>query len=61
MFVIRSNNSLLRVFDVESDVRQDSTLSPSIFIVLMNAFIVNLRLLDVFVMSTTNMLDVFCM
>ena len=45
--VIRWNNSLSRVFAMESGVRQGSTLSPSIFNVFMNAFIVSLILLDV--------------
>ena len=58
--VICWNNSLSRIFAVESDGRQGSTLSPSIFNVFMNAFIVNLRLLDVGC-HVTNMLDVFCM
>ena len=34
------------MFVVESGVRQGSKLSPAIFDVFMNAFIVNLRLLD---------------
>ena len=45
--VIRWNNSLSRVFAMESGVRQSSTLSPSIFNVFMNTFIVSLILLDV--------------
>ena len=45
--VIRCNNSLSRMLAVESGVRQGGTLSPSICNVLMNAFIINLRLLDV--------------
>ena len=45
--VIRCNNSLSRIFAVESGVRHGSTLSPNIFNAVMNAFIVNLRLLDV--------------
>ena len=45
--VIRWNNSLSRMFAVKSGVRQGRTLSPSIFSVFMDAFIVNLRLFDV--------------
>ena len=41
--VICMNTSLSRKFAVASDVRQGSTLSPSIFNVSINAFIVNIR------------------
>ena len=50
MFVLYVGIILSRMLAVKSDVRrvrQGSTLSPSIFNVFMNAFIVNLRLLNV--------------
>ena len=59
--VIRWNNSLWRMFSVKSGVRQDSTLSPSIFYVFMNAFIVSLRLLDVGCHINYQFFGFFCM
>lgn len=45
--VVKWNGSLSRVFTVGSGVRQGSCLSPVIFNMFMNAFIVNLRQNDI--------------
>ena len=59
--VIRLNNSLSRMFAMKSDARQGSTLSPSIFNSFVNAFIVNLRLLDVGCHVYHQFVGFFCM
>ena len=41
--VVKWNGSLSRVFSAGSGVRQGSCLSPAIFNMFMNAYIVNLR------------------
>jgi len=45
--VVKWNSSLSSVFSIGSGVRQGSCLSPAIFNIFMNAFIVNVRQSDI--------------
>jgi len=46
-YVVKWNGSLSRVFSVGSGVRQGTCLSPDIFNMFLNAFVVNLRQSDI--------------